>query len=85
MIRDGLIDEVKALLKKYDADVPAFNAIGYREVIAYLNGELSLESALSKIKINTWQYAKRQVTWLRRYGGVRWVDATEDALACIRI
>ncbi|MEX2033099.1 MAG: tRNA (adenosine(37)-N6)-dimethylallyltransferase MiaA, partial [Candidatus Colwellbacteria bacterium] len=66
MIKEGLVDEVKNLIKKYPARTHAFEAIGYREIIDYLQGETSLEQAIALMKINTWRYAKRQLTWFRK-------------------
>lgn len=66
MMRDRLLEEVKHLTKKYGMRCKAFDAIGYREIIEYLNGALSLAAAVALIKINTWHYAKRQMTWFGR-------------------
>ena len=65
MIRDGLVDEVSSLVKKDGRTPAAFDAIGYREIIGYMNGECSLDKAVAIMKINTWRYAKRQITWLK--------------------
>jgi len=80
MFRDGFAKEVKMLVKKYGASAPAFNAIGYREVIEYLSATLSLEDAIAEIKINTWHYAKRQMTWFKKDRSTRWIDDTIDAV-----
>ena len=84
MIRDGLVDETVALIKKYakkNIHVPvAFDAIGYREIIAYLDGALSLEKSVTAIKINTWHYAKRQMTWFKKTNHVNWADSKEKTL-----
>ena len=80
MMRDGLMDEVTALIKKYGLTPVAFDAIGYREIIEYLNGALSFEDAIAAIKINTWHYAKRQMTWFRKTNHVRWVNNESEAL-----
>jgi tRNA dimethylallyltransferase len=66
MIRNGLADEVKNLIGEYGADHQAFDAIGYREIIDFLNNKITLEQASELIKINTWHYAKRQITWFKR-------------------
>lgn len=81
MIRHGLVDEVKKLIKKYGGTTVAFDAIGYREIIASLNGTLSLEAAIAEIKKNTLQYAKRQMTWFRKGNRVQWVSGPDDALS----
>jgi len=88
MMRNGLVDEVSSLVRKYTKDrahTPnAFDAIGYREIIAHLNGALSLEDAVTTIKINTWHYAKRQMTWFRKTPGIRWIKDTDEAVAVAR-
>ncbi|MGB7957518.1 MAG: tRNA (adenosine(37)-N6)-dimethylallyltransferase MiaA, partial [Minisyncoccia bacterium] len=84
MMRDGLVSETAALIKKYrakDTRLPvAFDAIGYREIIAHLNGALSLEDAIAAVKMNTWHYAKRQMTWFKKTPEVHWIDDVEKAL-----
>lgn len=65
MFDNGLVDEVKGLLDKYDLSLTARQGIGYKEVISYLNGEISLEECKELIKKRTRNYAKRQVTFFR--------------------
>ena len=65
MVRDGLIEEVKALLEKYNLSITASQAIGYKEVIQFLNGEISLEESIELIKKRTRNYVKRQLTFFR--------------------
>jgi tRNA dimethylallyltransferase len=78
--QEGLVDEVKDLL---DSGVPphcnAFKALGYREVILYLKGEVSLEEAVTLVKINTRRYAKRQLTWFRKEQGIQWFAYEKNA------
>ncbi len=81
MMKMGLIHEVKELVAKYGAQVTAFDAIGYREVIDYLDGKCTLEQAVADIKINTWHYAKRQMTWFKKDLAVRWVRNENKAAA----
>ena len=73
MIAHGLFDEVRALL---DAGVPrdstALQAIGYKECLACLDGRASREDAAAEIKLRSRQYAKRQLTWLRRNPAIHW-------------
>ena len=66
MFADGLVAEVEALIKKYPNLRTARQAIGYKEVIDYLEGKCSLEEAKEQIIIATRQYAKRQRTWFKR-------------------
>ena len=66
MVQDGLIDETKFLLKKHGRIKNFVDTIGYREVLAYLDGESSLEEALDKLRQHSRNYAKRQLTWFRK-------------------
>ena len=65
MFENGLVEEVKALLNKYDFSLTAYQAIGYKEVIDYLNGKSSLDECKELIKKRTRNYAKRQVTFFK--------------------
>ena len=65
MMNNGLVDEVKGLLKQYDFSTTAKAAIGYKEVIEYLDGKYSLEECVDLIKKRTRNYAKRQVTFFK--------------------
>ncbi len=74
MLEEGLPEEVRALR---DAGVPrnstALQAIGYKELLPALEGECSLEEAAAEIKLRSRQYAKRQLTWLRRNPEIHWI------------
>ena len=65
MINNGLVEEVRQLIKKYDLSVTAKAAIGYKEMIDYLEGKCSLEEAIELIKKRSRNYAKRQVTFFK--------------------
>lgn len=66
MLADGLIKEVETLLSKYDVkDVHPLDSIGYKQVISYLNGELSYQEMVDEINIRTRQYVKKQRTWFK--------------------
>jgi tRNA dimethylallyltransferase len=66
MVAEGLLDEVRELLKKgYSADLPSMSAIGYREMIAHLNGEISLDEAVVRMKRSTRQFVRRQANWFK--------------------
>lgn len=74
MFEKGLIEEVQSLLQKgYDEKSHAMNGIGYKEVLAHVRGEISVEECKDLIAKNTRHYAKRQGTWFRRIEGVRWI------------
>ncbi len=80
MFRAGLVEEVRTLAKQYSSDLPSMSGIGYRELLPYLRNEISLNEARTAIKKNTEQYAKRQMTWWRRMGGILWLKSPEAAL-----
>ena len=76
MMEAGLLDEVKALqpFKKYNA----LNTVGYSELFAYLDGEITLKEAVDQIKQNTRRFAKRQLTWFRRDDSTAWFEPGQD-------
>ncbi|KKY02602.1 tRNA delta(2)-isopentenylpyrophosphate transferase [Paraclostridium benzoelyticum] len=75
MISQGLEDEVKNLLNMgYSSDLVSMQGIGYKEVIKYLNNEYTYEEAIEIIKRDSRRYAKRQLTWFRRYENAKWFD-----------
>lgn len=74
-LRDGFLDEARALLEApLPEDAPGRRTLGYRELLAHLRGETTLRQAVETIALRTRQLAKRQETWFRRVGGVRWFD-----------
>jgi tRNA dimethylallyltransferase len=84
MVKEGLVAEVKNLIKKYPAGLNAFEAIGYREIIDYLQGKTSLEEAIELMKQNTWRYAKRQMTWFKKNKNIIWLADPKKAFPIIR-
>lgn len=78
MMDEGLLEEVKDLAKKYNSDLRAFQAIGYKELFSYLKGDYSFIEAVEKIKQNTRNYAKRQMTYIRHQFPVVFYKNTED-------
>ena len=80
MLENGLLDEAKDFYN-IDADKTACQAIGYKELAPYFNGEKSLEDCLESLKIETRHYAKRQLTWFRKNENINWVypDDYENA------
>ena len=72
MVKSGLVEEVENLISKYPTNLPAFDAIGYREIISCLQEKSSLEEAVEQIKKNTWHYARRQMTWFRKDNEIHW-------------
>ena len=78
MLESGLVDEVKALHNKgYTKDMVSMQGLGYKEILDYLNGEITLERAIYLIKRDTRHFAKRQLTWFRREKTVIWVNKQE--------
>ncbi len=76
MVRDGLIDEAKRFYSIYGVKT-ANQAIGYKELLPYLNGEEELRVSLDRLKMQTRRYAKRQLTWFRRNEEVNWINIDE--------
>jgi len=76
----GLVEEVKALMAKgYDKSLVSMQGIGYKEVIDYLSGKMSLEECIDIIKRDTRHFAKRQLTWFKREKVVTYIDKDEFA------
>ena len=74
MLEQGLIEEVKKLVDKY-VDMPtAMQGLGYKEVKEYLDGYISKEEMIEKVKMETRRYAKRQITWFKRIENIIWLD-----------
>jgi tRNA dimethylallyltransferase len=66
-IQNGLIEETEKLIAKYGKNLPALSSIGYKEIATYLEGNAELEECINLFKQHTRNYAKRQITWFRRY------------------
>ena len=85
MIENGLIEEVKNLIQKYKNFPTAMQGLGYKEVVQYLNGNLNRDEMIQKIKMETRRYAKRQLTWFRKYPNIIWLDGLESTQNNIEI
>lgn len=83
MMEAGLLEEVKGLqdYRKYNA----LNTVGYSELFDYLDGNITLETAIDKIKQNTRRFAKRQLTWFRRDDSTTWFAPTESKAVILHI
>ena len=80
MVKSGLINEVKKLVKKYGYKCKTLNSIGYKEIIDYLREKISLQEAIEQINKNTWHYVKRQMTWFKKYNpNTHWVKKSSEA------
>jgi tRNA dimethylallyltransferase len=66
-LQDGLVQETESLIQKYGLDCPALSSIGYKEINSYLQGQSTYQDAINLFKQKTRNYAKRQVTWFKRY------------------
>jgi len=80
MIEEGLVEEVKRLMERYDPRLPAMQALGYKEIGAYLRGEMDLKAAIARLKRNTKRFAKRQFTWFRRDPRLRWWEVDPERI-----
>ena len=85
MIEDGLVEETRKILELgYDKNLNSLNTVGYKEVIKFISGEISLEKAIYLTKRNTRRFAKKQMTWFNKDKRILWIDAenkSEEELA----
>lgn len=77
MLSDGLVEEVKGLYPKYSEDLVSMRGLGYKEIIAYLKGEMTLDEAIAVLKRDTRHFAKRQLTWFRHQCNGIWLNTDE--------
>jgi tRNA dimethylallyltransferase len=75
MLEMGLVDEVTSLLPYRNLNT--LNTVGYKEIFGFIDGYKSKEEAITEIKNHTWQYAKKQITWLKRYKEIHWVEPSD--------
>ena len=84
MFARGLVEETRSLLRRgLEQNKTALQALGYRQVVEHLRGQLSLEEAIELVKVKTRQFAKRQMTWFRRQLAVRWLSVEVESEAAI--
>ncbi len=76
MVKNGLIEEVKSLHSKKELN--SLNTVGYKELFKYFDGEWELDFAIEKIKQNTRNFAKRQLTWFKKDENTQWFDVTSE-------
>ena len=74
MLEEGLIEEVESIKKKYNKFPTAMQGLGYKEVVEYLENKITKEEMIEKLKKETRHYAKRQLTWFRKYKEMIWLD-----------
>jgi len=77
MINQGLIEEAKKLYKYKNFN--ALDTVGYKEIFSYIDGIISKEDAINLIKRNTRRYAKRQMTWFKKFNDIHWIEKADDA------
>ena len=85
MIEQGLVEEVQGIIKKYSEFPTAMQGLGYKEVVEFLNNEITKEEMIEKIKKETRHYAKRQLTWFRKNKEIVWLDAEKGTEENIKI
>ena len=85
MIQNGLVQEVENIYNKFKKFPTSMQAIGYKEVVEYLNKNISKEEMIEKIKMETRRYAKRQLTWFRKNKDIIWLDGLENEQNNIKI
>lgn len=78
MIKQGLINEVKNILNKYNEFPTAMQGLGYKEVVQFLNNEITEIEMIEKIKQETRRYAKRQLTWFRKNKEIIWLNGLDE-------
>ena len=84
MIEQGLLSEVKKLLNAgYSISSTALQGLGYKEIIAYLNGEYDLNEAIRILKRDTRHYAKRQLTWFKQQNDIHWFNLSQLSMPCL--
>ncbi|MBU0649394.1 tRNA (adenosine(37)-N6)-dimethylallyltransferase MiaA [Patescibacteria group bacterium] len=84
MVEDGLLEEVKSLLKRgFYWDDPGLTGIGYRQIGHYLQGSMNLEQAIRLLKRDTRRYARRQMTWFKRDDRINWIENNNLAFSSV--
>ncbi|MDP8262370.1 MAG: tRNA (adenosine(37)-N6)-dimethylallyltransferase MiaA [Candidatus Ancaeobacter aquaticus] len=84
MFTEGVVDECRLLIEKdIEKNNVALQALGYKDIISYLRGEISLEDVKESIKTQTRNYAKRQGTWFRKEENIMWIDMPKEESASV--
>lgn len=79
MFEQGFLNEVQSILDRgYTLEDPGLNTVGYKEAVAFLKDNISREQMIKDIKTQTRRYAKRQLSWFRRWDFINWVDLEEN-------
>ncbi len=78
MLENGLVSEVSGLLEKYSPELVSMQGLGYKEIVAYLNGKISFDEAVYILKRDTRHFAKRQLTWFKHQAkDAKWIDMSD--------
>ena len=85
MIENGLIEEVKSIIREYENFPTSMQGLGYKEVVEYLEGKFTKEEMIETIKQETRRYAKRQLTWFRKNQNTIWINGLNDMQSNINI
>ncbi|UOB21458.1 tRNA (adenosine(37)-N6)-dimethylallyltransferase MiaA [Macrococcus armenti] len=83
MIEQGIVQEVSTLLSKGYREKQSMTAIGYKEIIPYIDGEVSLNQAVESLQQNSRNFAKRQLTWFNNQMAIEWFDTSELTIGAI--
>lgn len=78
-VEKGLLQETERLLVRYNKTLPSMTGLGYKQIIQYLEGEISLDEAVELLKKETRDYARRQRTWFKRDNSIYWVEGEQVA------
>lgn len=78
-LEQGLVEEIRSLVKQHGEQAPGLQAIAYRELFPFLRGEESLDEGRQKVINANWQYSRRQLTWLKKEPNIVWVENEEQA------
>ena len=77
MVDQGLIEEAKNYM--ITENLNALDTVGYKELFNYIEGSISKKDAINLIKRNSRRYAKRQITWFKKFNDIHWIEKTDDA------
>lgn len=77
MFEEGLLEEVKNVISKYEISSTAIQGLGYKEVIEYIDGNIGYDEMVEKLKMETRRYAKRQITWFKSEKKIKWCPLNE--------
>ena len=77
--KHGFIEEVELLLEKYSSELPSMSSLGYRQVVSYLDKNISLQEAVMRIKFDHHGFIRRQITWFKKEPDIHWFDVSDSS------